>query len=301
MINFWSHRRSIPGTMCIVSVKTRIHSDGRRDIIEERQYCDSASASRLCDCVDQRDLAAERIALVEQAPRPVATSRRSTTDRASSQPRIAALEDRITLRPRSSRTINTSDERCDRRTAVMHDTSRHLLRDRESIYEVLPEAPSPPRNNIEATICYTNYKTAVPREDSLSVHISENETWPTQSHTPESSPSHRMTSILNRSARIDAAYAPPEHIKSPSPPRSVSTSRMHRSRHREVQNLDDRLPSETVTPERSERNTTATSSRLRDIEADFERAQADTEKMNHALRYMSFSDGKDYGIRHSSS
>jgi len=277
--------------MCVVIVKTQIQLDGRREISEERQYC--TSAGQLCDRVDRRELPVERTVTVQPSPRPVITSRHSTMDQShTSRPRTFLSGDRITLYPRVPRTIKEFDEQRDHRSFVMHDESRRRSRDRESVYEVLPVASSPPRHNAEAPIRYTHYTTAQPQDDLLPEHVLKNEARTSQSYVPPSLRVPHTTTASNRNSRIDSAYAPSEHTKSPSPPRSPNPSRTHGFHHLEAQYLDDRLPGARVTSRSYETDTAVSSLRLRDIEADYERAQEHTDKMDDALRYMSFSDGQ---------
>lgn len=290
--------------MCIVIVKTQIHPSGRREVVEERQYCISASAGQLCDRLDRRELPVERIVAVEPAQRSLTSSWRYTLERSyASRPRIVVPQDEVTLLQQDLEGFGESDRRHNRTSPAIHIGSRRRFRDCENVHEVLPEAPSPPRYSMETLIRYTHCSAAPPRGDFLSVHVPENETRSTQSHIPPSprSQSRQTMSVSNRNSRIDSAYASSEHTTSPSSPRLPIARGTRRPRHREPQFLDDQVPGERATPHTHETNAAPSSYRVRDIEAEYERAQDDIEKMNNALRYMSFSDGRDYRSRPSSS
>jgi len=287
--------------MCVIRVKTRVHLDGKREIIEERRYCASASAGQLCDRVDRRELLAERITLVESKPSSSSLSRRSTTDQSyRARPRTVLFQSAIPLNLQSPFASRTSDRPNARRSLVVHNEPRRRRADRDDVYEVLPEAPSPPGYTMEAFRSHTTYTWAPLQEASLEVYVPESEVRSHLEYTPLSpnSISQQTTGPSNRNSRIDSAYAPSEHAKSPSPARSLNPGRAYTSHHREEQYLDERLPRKRTNRYAYTTNTTA---RLGDIESDYERAQKDMDKMNAAMRHMSIYTRQSSGERSSSS
>lgn len=83
--------------MCIVRTKTRIHSDGRRETVEQRALCSSAVGENLCNRVRREDLGQERVAEIvpEGEPSSSTTKRKPGTFSGGGNPRRIYLDDKI--------------------------------------------------------------------------------------------------------------------------------------------------------------------------------------------------------------
>jgi len=281
--------------MCVVRVETRVHPDGKRDVIEERRYCASTIPGQLCDRVDRWELSTERIAINETRSGRSILSRRSIADQPYKvRPRTVLFEDTIPINPRLPLTPRRSEMRNTRRSITLHDAPRRRRDDHADVYEVLPEAPSPPRYTMKSSLSRTAYTRTSLRDDSLQVYVLESHPRSYLEHSPvlPASMPQPSSTASNRNSRIDSAYAPSEHAKSPSPPRSRDHDLSYRPRRREEEYIDDQLPQRRVTRYAYSKNAAA---RLDDIGSDYDRAQKDTERMSDALRYMSISGGQASG------